>query len=528
MDNRSDKRSAGRKTAEMTLSFLRRALNSVSAVSDAQLFGFVVAWVVVAGLLLQLVVLPYLIPELHWGHGLFAGMDWTSFHQLAVDQADRIRRQGWGAWELRPDGQFPAGFTSVLYYFIAPEPWVVLPVNGILFALVVTATRRYLAVIFGGRAAATLAVAPFFVYFSFVPIWGQLHKDVVSGAGLTLVLAAAVLAHRGGRDSLPLPVLVAAAAAGALLVWFSRPYSVFLLAGAAVMFFAVALFDRRGHQLRLLPVTMTVVMAAVLSAEPWNRNAAVVWDIPPTPPPSHLPGTAAPASVPAVAPAPAEEAIAPRRPKPETPEPSIFRLPRTRRLEVSPAKAVIARNYASCEPSPSSQFIDRILFFMCMTREGFKIEGSEAGSNYDFDLRMRSLEDYVAYAPRVLQFTLVEPSPARWGTEQSAIGRLASALVPFEMGIAYLSFGLALLFALRRLLRFDVGAVVVYCCTYTAFLVYTVPNMGTVYRMRAFTFVPIVCTALAAFLTAVGVVGPRRPEAMPDDLGHQRDSVAAI
>ncbi len=48
-------------------------------------------------LIIQLVVLPYLFPELHAGNGLLAGGDSVGFHRTAAWVAERIRSEGWSA-----------------------------------------------------------------------------------------------------------------------------------------------------------------------------------------------------------------------------------------------------------------------------------------------------------------------------------------------------------------------------------------------------------------------------------------------
>ena len=65
-------------------------------------------------------------------------------------------------------------------------------------------------------------------------------------------------------------------------------------------------------------------------------------------------------------------------------------------------------------------------------------------------------------------------------------------------------------------LQFDVLAIVAYCCAYTAFIAYTVPNLGTLYRMRAFPFALIVSTAIAVFLTRIIPSDTRQEEITAD------------
>ena len=46
-------------------------------------------YTIAAGLLIQLILLPHVFPALHWGSGLFKGMDAPHFHELALELSDR-------------------------------------------------------------------------------------------------------------------------------------------------------------------------------------------------------------------------------------------------------------------------------------------------------------------------------------------------------------------------------------------------------------------------------------------------------
>jgi hypothetical protein len=468
------------------------AMQRAALVSDARVFAFTMVWVIAGGLLLQGVVLPYLFPRLHWGFGLIAGGDWMSFHHLAAEQAERVRATGWSAWELRPGGQFPAGLASI-FYLIYPQPWIMLPVNGAFFGLTVVTVRALLAATFGSPVAALAGIAPFFLFLSFVPIWGQLHKDVVGGAGFALVLHALVVSTRDGRAPRS-GLLLAETVVGMVLVWLVRPYSVLLVGAAAVAYAVFAVFGAAGRRVRLAAVTAVVLVTAVLGAGPWS-SLAITSDIPTDP--SLLQAE----EVTAAAALQAQSA--------GTPWPRTARLdPGVMAIEDSRLRYLVA-----CAPPPGGSVVDRVLFALCFRREGFKADGADAGSNIDYDLRMRRISDYLAYAPRALQVAVLEPLPTRWGTEQSFFARFASILVPYEMLLAYASLLLALVFGWRRFVRAGVWAILAYCCAYTAVLVYVVPNIGTVYRMRAFAFAIIVSTALAAFVAHVCAPAPARPEA---------------
>ena len=90
-------------------------------VEDRQLFVFAVLWVVVGGLALQLLILPYVVPFAHAGHGLIANLDSSGFHATSVDLAERIREEGLTAWWFVKDGiNDYVVAVSRLFYLIYP------------------------------------------------------------------------------------------------------------------------------------------------------------------------------------------------------------------------------------------------------------------------------------------------------------------------------------------------------------------------------------------------------------------------
>jgi hypothetical protein len=68
------------------------------------------------------------------------------------------------------------------------------------------------------------------------------------------------------------------------------------------------------------------------------------------------------------------------------------------------------------------------------------------------------------------------------------------------MTFSYVSFLLLLTLAARRFMRRDAWAVIAYCVVYAVIYAYSVPNMGALYRMRAFVFATLVGAALTVIL----------------------------
>ena len=430
-------------------------------------------WVVTGGLLLQLVILPYVTPFAHAGHGLIANLDAQGFYETSIDLTERIKREGLTAWWFFKDGinDYVVAVSSLFYLFY-PEPWILLPFNGVMFGVTVVAVRRLLAVVSDSRGVALVSLLPFFMFPSFVAIWGQPHKDLNGGMGFSLVLYALVIAAYGTGKAARLPSSAILGAVGMVIIWLSRPYALSLVAAGTLVFVTLALFGRRCRRGSLLTVTAAVLLVAGTFERRFDLTG---------------PAAAATASVEAGAAGPPGEA---RSSSPSVPA-------RT------PASLMTRREmgYENCLPAARNA-VDKFLFNVCLVRQGYVAVGRRAGSpnGYDYDIRLRSAGEFVAYIPRAVAVALLEPGPQRWRTERTTLGRLATLFVPLEMSAAYAAFLLALVFGRRQLARMQVWAVAAFCVTYIAIYAVAMPQLGSMYRMRAFAFAVVIATACATAL----------------------------
>ena len=196
-------------------------------------------WALILGAGLQLLILP-LIPSLHAGNGLLVGGDWVDFHLQAKKLVVLMNQKGWIAWELRPNGNAPVGITAATYYISGiTKPWVVLPINALLFGLGATFLHKIFTLIATKRIA-FFAVLPYVCFPSAIMIYGQIHKDVFSITGILSVIYVMALFSLDEklvfkRLFLRLCVL----SFGCLLVWIVRPYLLqsILLSSLAVIIF---------------------------------------------------------------------------------------------------------------------------------------------------------------------------------------------------------------------------------------------------------------------------------------------------
>ena len=187
-------------------------------------FCLVFIWVLIAGLFIQLVALPVL-PNLHAGHGLMMGGDWVRFHTDAVKLVTLMHDHGWVTWELRPQGNAPIGIAAATYYFFGiSEPWVLLPINALLFAGGSVFLHGIFKSISNSRLA-LIAILPFVLFPSAGMIYGQIHKDVFSITGALAVIYVWVqFSSYQKLNWQRLIAYVAIVALGGILIWIVRPY----------------------------------------------------------------------------------------------------------------------------------------------------------------------------------------------------------------------------------------------------------------------------------------------------------------
>lgn len=189
-----------------------------SARLDALTFLLIFLYAVVAMMFIRELVIPLYMSSID---GILPG-DPSYYHQIARAQAEAIRSQGLAAFELRPEGQGPAGIASLLY-LVSPAPQAIVVLNSLLHAVAGVALIKLLMNWFARRVA-VLAALPFVVSPYMIVWFSQLNKDSFAAAGAMLLLAGffGMIMALLRRDKLGGQVLVALC--GVALLWVVRPY----------------------------------------------------------------------------------------------------------------------------------------------------------------------------------------------------------------------------------------------------------------------------------------------------------------
>ena len=473
-------------------------------------------YAMLAGLAVQLVILPHVFPQLHAGNGLLAGRDWVGFHEQAVVQSLKIAEFGWSEFRLRPDGEnIIAGLCSALYYFITPKPWVLLPINSALFAtaaLTLFSLVKYLGI---SNLHAMFAIAAFVVFPSSIVQFGQIHKDIFCTSGLLLNLWCWVSLLQ--RDlqwrRMALIIFISILATG--IVWLFRPYFMQILLYWVAAFFcwylllamlmllknnSLFFFKMPVSQL-VFPIRSAAVMLllffithqyyssyldlrfhpseTVESTDNFNdylnRQGAKIYSF-----------------------LSARLAIIPRS---SMQSPEAAQTSETGSENLNDFLANAAKNNRPVavmkEGAYVENFVNRIYLRLAVARGGFTNSGKNATTNIDREVVFYSPGDLVRYIPRALQIGFFAPFPQNWfGSEgeKKKPNRFEVYIAGMEMLLSYIAFfGWAYWIAQARKVGVQIWIPTLFALSVILLMGLTVANVGTLYRMR-FPFIMIFIT----------------------------------
>lgn len=194
--------------------------------------------------LLFQMVLPLLLPALHFGEGLLFP-DSAHFHQSAIDLAGEIRLNGWGAWRIWPSNTTTGNVAilGAIYAIFGYKTLLILPLNAALHAsggLCLILIGREL---FSGsfaRAGSMIAGCLFIIFPSSLNWYAQNHKDGYAALGfLLLVLAGVRLLKAKKLNGLSNSIILIVS--GLFLTILVRPHNLQLFSalGAGILFFGI-------------------------------------------------------------------------------------------------------------------------------------------------------------------------------------------------------------------------------------------------------------------------------------------------
>ncbi len=476
-------------------------------VTYIKLWVAVFFYILIAGLFVQLVALPFVLPAAHAGDGLLAGGDWVAYHRIALDLADQIKQHGWSFWQLRPEYQAPAGIAAALYAITGiAMPWVILPFNAAIHATSAILLLLIIGSVAGWSKPVIWPVLPF-TFFPTALLWNtQFHKDSFFILGTFLFLYGLLYLSIVSEHNL-LKRLVSGFIiifCGILFIWVVRPYGVemiFYIGSTLAFFLTIYLLVSNRKNKKVLLANILFIWLAIFASYPFVGTGIHHQFVP-----GQYEDLSKPSEVDQGGQIKAVQMVktqmTPAEPNTGV---TITLLSAGAENVNSELQATLSESWSRSSYLPA--FIDENLYKLAVMRDRYIIFKPEAGSNIDHHIRFTSAQEIITYIPRALQVGLFTPFPDQWFAEgtnlATTIMRRISAL---EMIFIYLLFPFLLIgwWLWRKNYKYYLAA----CFSLGMILSYAlvVANVGTLVRMRyGFTMI-LVGLGVAAIIELIGLV----------------------
>ena len=124
-------------------------------------------------------------------------------------------------------------------------------------------------------------------------------------------------------------------------------------------------------------------------------------------------------------------------------------------------------------------------------RYSFRKDNSYAGSRIDPNKKYQSFTELVLYFPRTLQIGFLSPFPSNWFKKGEEVGTIGNLLAGLEMVIWYFALlGFIYIMYKNPSVIKPLSVVFLFSTTLIILMVYVVPNIGAIYRMRQAYMIP--------------------------------------
>lgn len=448
-----------------------------------KIWGAAFLYVCAVNIFIQFILLPFLLPQLHAGGGLFVGsFDSLSFLHAATDMAGKIKATGWGAWELRPRGQAPAGIAAAIFVVTWSKLWVLIPLNAALHASAFLVLFRIVSTFVLDRVKVLWCVLPFLVFPSNLQWTSQWHKDGFSILGFLLFLQGIIsmLKTQDQRDKQLANDLftLISCLCGIFLIWVVRPFMLMIMKLFAEVFFCFLLLiflkralEKKISGLRIVSVFLCALLIFFGLSQKTNLCVADFNE-------------------------------------------NILSLDRQAVGEDSFETPLSDEEIVPLEWRKSPGFplsIENKAFSLSQIRKGFQLCAAHSDSNVDADVGFKSIKDILMYIPRAIQIVLFAPFPDQWFSEGSSSGSaLMRKIAAFEMIAIYF----ALIFLPYSIWywrkRIEIWFILSFCLYMMIIYGLVYCNVGSLYRMRYVYIMTFVALGIAGFILFLGKLKSRK------------------
>lgn len=422
--------------------------------------------VLAATWLIQLVLLGLILP--HWsdGSGLIPGQDVVGFHNAAVEQAAAIARHGWSAWELRPNGWGISGLMSAWYALTLPEPWVLAPIQALMYGVSVAILASLINAITDNHRLALLAIFPAVLLPSAAMIYAQPHRDLYVQFGLMLAIYGWWLLLCMQQVLLGRALRLAAGgvgliASGFIVAWAVREFSSEIFQGLGALFMLLLGFLACRRFLQPHRCTVSVIasplIAFILLLAMASFHSGDYFSS------------------------------------------ELEAMPESSRLQIQPKDEV----WRSSAWLPVR--VDDTFRRLAGARDHFIRGYSHGRTAIDTDVHYRDVLDMLAYTPRAMQIGMFSPFPGQWlpHPEAEPVRNAYRMLGGAEMVLLYLVLPFLLYAGWCWWRRPAFWVLLLPALAWVMVYAYTVPVVGSLVRYRFAGYIILVALALAGLGRAV-------------------------
>lgn len=424
----------------------------------------VFGWTLACGLLIQLVLLPHVFPQMQASPGLLKGLDSPKYHRIMLELSERIRQEGWGAWQLYPRGQAVAGIGAIFYVLIAPEPWALLPWNALLHGLAAFFMVELGRLIFKDNKLALVSALPLAFFPSAFTWTAQMHNEnyTVLGGLMALYACALILNTNEKMKSWKRMSAFLIMPIGLGLIFMVRDWmfqaltvvtilSLLIVQVCGVLNKIIKKKAKRKINTNITFTFMFILLLSVLLVSLSDITFNITEEI-----------------------IPDEDFIEIEAPI-ETPEAS------------KPRKVNIEWQRMDSIP----RFVDEKMYEIAFLRakQLYKFPGGH--TNFDENVAFNSTMDILFYTPQAAVVGLLSPFPNMWFSQSEKVtSGLTRATAGVEMMLAYAMLPGLLLAGFQFKRKNELWVIVLICLGMMTVMAVGMPNLGTIYRFRY----PFLCT----------------------------------
>lgn len=412
----------------------------------------------IVGLLVQIWVAPHFLGQ---PEGLFSP-DAIGFNEIAQLKAKEIERMGWGAWELRPDNQFPAGMASFLYAMIYPSPLIMLPLNAAVHATSGYLVIKILKCFFRMKAAVIGGV--FFVLNPISLEWiTQIHRDGFYILGNIIFFYAFISIINAINDNIldvkNYCIIFLLYTFSILLVWVSRPYwiAIFLIFSILILgalIYKLIRLKNNNYKGIILLLGIIIIQYGTIKINPDKELVRI------------------PASI---------EVMQTTREKYTEKKKSINEEIKQEQVLSKDENRDNIFYWESQQWLPKS--IDNRLYTIGILRDG--VIKSGGNTLIDSNRQFHSYTDLIEYLPRAFFVGFFSPFPEMWSGKGSSVATtIGRKLLGVISIVCYLGIFGSFIFFIRNIR--NISAVYLLLLNSISIIIFTLicPNIGTLMRFR--------------------------------------------